>query len=275
LSKTNALNGTELAAELVALQPAVIIAGSAPGAVAARDATRAIPIAMASVQNPMALGLAASMARPGGNVTGFWAEGYDSLIGKRLELFKDAVPGASGLAVFVDPTDASDVSTVKALPAAARYSKREPARHNVRIKFEIVKAWLDEAVKDILSPLEIDEFPFLDVARDLQKIVLPSVRKRSVENGRSSRTASIARPKHSRMVCKLRPASRNALTKGSSMRSRKLTSRADFCATLTILRRQILTTTGASVTALSTVFIACQQLVCCNECRTWPLLLFS
>jgi putative tryptophan/tyrosine transport system substrate-binding protein len=109
-----------LAAELVALQPAVIIAGSAPGAVAAHDATRAIPIVMASVQDPMALGLAASMARPGGNVTGFWAEGDDSLIGKRLELFKDAVPGASRLAVFVDPTDASDVSTVKALPAAAR-----------------------------------------------------------------------------------------------------------------------------------------------------------
>jgi putative ABC transport system substrate-binding protein len=109
-----------LAAELVALQPAVIIAGSAPGALAAREATRAIPIVIASVQDPMALGLAASMARPGGNVTGVWSEGDDSLIGKRLELFKDAVPGASRLAVFVDPTDASDVSTVKAVPAAAR-----------------------------------------------------------------------------------------------------------------------------------------------------------
>ena len=109
-----------LAAELVALQPAVIIAGSAPGALAAREATRAIPIVIASVQDPMALGLAASMARPGGNVTGVWSEGDDSLIGKRLELFKDAVPSASRLAVFVDPTDASDVSTVKAVPAAAR-----------------------------------------------------------------------------------------------------------------------------------------------------------
>jgi putative tryptophan/tyrosine transport system substrate-binding protein len=109
-----------LAAELVALQPAVIIAGSAPGALAAREATRVIPIVIASVQDPMALGLAASMARPGGNLTGVWSEGDDSLIGKRLELFKDAVPGASRLAVFVDPTDASDVSTVKAVPAAAR-----------------------------------------------------------------------------------------------------------------------------------------------------------
>jgi putative tryptophan/tyrosine transport system substrate-binding protein len=109
-----------LAAELAALQPAVIIAGSAQGALAARNATRTIPIVIASVQDPMALGLAISMARPGGNVTGFWSEGDESLIGKRLELLKDAVPGTSRLGVFVDPSDASDVSTVKALPAAAR-----------------------------------------------------------------------------------------------------------------------------------------------------------
>ena len=56
-----------LAAELAALQPAVIVAGSAPGALAARNATRTIPIVIASVQDPMALGLAVSMARPGGN----------------------------------------------------------------------------------------------------------------------------------------------------------------------------------------------------------------
>jgi putative tryptophan/tyrosine transport system substrate-binding protein len=109
-----------LAAELVALQPAVIIAGSAPAAVATREATETIPIVTATVQDPMALGLAASMARPGGNVTGLWSEGDDSLIGKRLELLKDAVPSASRVAVFVDPSDASDVSTLKALPAAAR-----------------------------------------------------------------------------------------------------------------------------------------------------------
>jgi putative tryptophan/tyrosine transport system substrate-binding protein len=125
-----------LAAELVALQPAVIIAGSAPAALAAREATRAIPIVIASVQDPMALGLAASMARPGGNVTGIWSEGDDSLIGKRLELFKDAVPGASRLAVFVDRADASDVSTVKAVPAAARLAAR-PSRHRsaLRVRF--------------------------------------------------------------------------------------------------------------------------------------------
>jgi putative tryptophan/tyrosine transport system substrate-binding protein len=60
-----------LAAELVALKPAVIVAGSPAAAVAAHWATRSIPIVVSSTQDPTALGLAASMARPGGNVTGF------------------------------------------------------------------------------------------------------------------------------------------------------------------------------------------------------------
>jgi putative tryptophan/tyrosine transport system substrate-binding protein len=109
-----------LAAELAALKPALIIAGSAPAVVAAGKVTRTIPIVMASAQDPVALGLAASMARPGGNVTGFWAEGDDTLIGKRLELLKDAVPGMSRLGVLVDPNDPSDVTTLKVLPAVAR-----------------------------------------------------------------------------------------------------------------------------------------------------------
>src|SRR2546430_1924597 len=79
------------------LPPGGLVARSAPGALAARNATGTTPIGIASVQAPVALGLAVSMARPGGNVTGFWAEGDDSLIGKRLELLKDAVPGTSRL----------------------------------------------------------------------------------------------------------------------------------------------------------------------------------
>ena len=60
-----------LAAELVALNPAAIVAGSPPAALAARNATRTIPIVMNSSENPISIGLAASSAHPGGNVTGF------------------------------------------------------------------------------------------------------------------------------------------------------------------------------------------------------------
>jgi putative ABC transport system substrate-binding protein len=167
-----------LAAELVALQPAVIIAGSAPGAVAAHNATRAIPIVMAGVQDPMALRLAASMARPGGNVTGFWAEGDDSLIGKRLELFKDAVPGASRLAVFVDPTDASDVSTVKAVPAAARALALD--LRVIEVRTADFDAAFAAAARELAQGLYVSQTPFFfarrtEIAALAVRARLPSV----------------------------------------------------------------------------------------------------
>src|SRR2546430_3367680 len=153
-----------LAAELAALQPAVIVAGSAPGALAARNATRTILIVIVSVQDPMALGLAVSMARPGGNVTGFWAEGDDSLIGKRLELLKDAVPGTSRLGVFVDPSDASDISTVKALPAAARALSLELRVIEVRSADEFEAAFAI-AAREGVQGLYVSQNPFFFARR--------------------------------------------------------------------------------------------------------------
>jgi putative ABC transport system substrate-binding protein len=149
----------DLVAELVALKPAVIIAASTPAALAARNATRTIPILTSSVQDPMALGLAVSMARPGGNVTGFWVEGDESLIGKRLELLKDAMPGISRLGVIVDPGDASDIITVKALPAAARTLGLELRVIEVRsaAEFEAVFA---AAAREGLQGLYISQTPF-------------------------------------------------------------------------------------------------------------------
>jgi putative ABC transport system substrate-binding protein len=146
-------------AELVALKPAVVIAASTPAALAARNATRTIPILTSSVQDPMALGLAVSMARPGGNVTGFWVEGDESLIGKRLELLKDAMPGISRLGVIVDPGDASDIITVKALPAAARTLGLELRVIEVRsaAEFEAVFA---AAAREGLQGLYISQTPF-------------------------------------------------------------------------------------------------------------------
>jgi putative tryptophan/tyrosine transport system substrate-binding protein len=110
----------DLAAELVALKPAVIVTGSTPGALSARGATRTIPILVTQNQDPMALGLAVSMARPGGNVTGFWSEGDESLIGKRLELLKEAVPGTAKVGFLVNPDDVTDSGALTSLPGAAR-----------------------------------------------------------------------------------------------------------------------------------------------------------
>jgi putative ABC transport system substrate-binding protein len=92
----------DLAAELVRLQVAVIVAGGSAATRAAQQATRTIPIVMASSGNPVGLGFVASLARPGGNITGmsnFVAE----LPGKQLEILKEAVPRSTRVAVLTNP----------------------------------------------------------------------------------------------------------------------------------------------------------------------------
>jgi len=109
-----------LAAELVALKPDVLFAGAKSGAVAAQGATRTIPIVIISPENPVAFGLASSIARPGGNVTGMWMLGDDALVGKRLEFLQLAVPGMSRVGMLYNPDDPTDALQIARLPAVAR-----------------------------------------------------------------------------------------------------------------------------------------------------------
>jgi putative ABC transport system substrate-binding protein len=92
----------DLAAELVRLKlDLIVVAGTGP-ALAAKRATTTIPIVMASAGDPVAVGLVASLARPGGNVTGFSALATD-LNTKRLEVLKDAVPKLSRVGLLIPP----------------------------------------------------------------------------------------------------------------------------------------------------------------------------
>jgi putative ABC transport system substrate-binding protein len=93
-----------LATELVGLDPVVIVTTGTPGTRAAMQATKTIPIVMASSADPVRGGLVASLARPGGNVTGFTILGPE-LEGKRLELFKRVVPRLSRVAVLWNPAN--------------------------------------------------------------------------------------------------------------------------------------------------------------------------
>jgi ABC-type uncharacterized transport system substrate-binding protein len=108
-----------LAQELVALKPDVLVAGGKPSFLAAQTATRTIPIVIITVDDPVALGLAQSIARPSGNITGTWFD-YDALVGKRLEFLQLAVPGLARVGLIVNPDDPADALTMLRLPTATR-----------------------------------------------------------------------------------------------------------------------------------------------------------
>jgi putative tryptophan/tyrosine transport system substrate-binding protein len=94
-----------LAAELVRLQVDVLLVGPTPAALAAKDATTTIPIVMAGVGDPVGSGLVASLARPGGHVTGLSVL-QPEVVGKQLEFLKAVLPTVSRVAVLWNPANA-------------------------------------------------------------------------------------------------------------------------------------------------------------------------
>jgi putative ABC transport system substrate-binding protein len=108
-----------LAAELVRSKVDAIVTGGTPQLLAAKDATRTIPIVMAFAGDPVGQGFVASLARPGGNITGLSAVAPE-LSGKRLELLKETVPYLSRAAVLWNPADPGIKINFDATVAAAR-----------------------------------------------------------------------------------------------------------------------------------------------------------
>jgi putative tryptophan/tyrosine transport system substrate-binding protein len=92
-----------LAAELVALKPDLIVGPSPQVAVALKSATATIPIVFVAVFDPVALGLVQSLSRPGGNITGNATYAPGDWIAKRTEILRELVPGASKIALLVNP----------------------------------------------------------------------------------------------------------------------------------------------------------------------------
>jgi putative ABC transport system substrate-binding protein len=94
-----------LAKELIALQPDVVVAATTLPTAALRQQTRTLPIVFASVADPVGEGFVASLARPGGNITGFISE-EASLVGKELELLKEIAPRLTKVAIMFNPDTA-------------------------------------------------------------------------------------------------------------------------------------------------------------------------
>ena len=106
----------DLAAELVKLKVDIIVAPTTAGAQAAQRATRTIPIVMGFVSDPVALGLVANVARPGGNITGLGVP-TPEIAGKRLQLLREVAPTVARIAVLSDPRQFADL---RGTEAAAR-----------------------------------------------------------------------------------------------------------------------------------------------------------
>src|SRR5262244_2170042 len=116
---TNADDLRRHAADLAALAPDVLVAASGTATVAPLlEATRTVPIVFVVVVDPVGAGFVASLARPGGNATGFTIYEY-GLSGKWLELLKQIAPGVTRAAVLRDPTIASGIGQFAAIQAVA------------------------------------------------------------------------------------------------------------------------------------------------------------
>jgi len=109
----------DLAAELVRLKVDVIFASSTPAAVAAKRATTTIPIVIGRVADPVESGIVASLARPGGNITGWTHQGLELRV-KYLDFLKEAVPGATRIGVLWNPANPIHGPSLKTIEAAAQ-----------------------------------------------------------------------------------------------------------------------------------------------------------
>lgn len=134
-----------LAADLVARKVDLIVAGSPPTALAAKAATSTIPIVFRGGADPVADGLVATLARPGGNLTGVATAAADDLAGKRLELLAELVPRARVIVLLVNPS----------LPAADRvvHSVQDAARVG-GLQLHVLKAHTDSEIEAAFVALD-------------------------------------------------------------------------------------------------------------------------
>jgi putative ABC transport system substrate-binding protein len=157
----------DLAAELVQLKADVILAPGTPPSQAVKRATTDIPVVFWAVADPVEAGLVASLAQPGGNVTGLTTLAPEQSV-KRLALLTEAVPGVSQVAVLWNPADRYAALEVRVMEAAARGLGVQLQSLEVRSPDEFERAF-EAAAREGAGALSILATPF--IAQNLRRIV--------------------------------------------------------------------------------------------------------
>jgi putative ABC transport system substrate-binding protein len=174
----NPIRFPEIAAELVRRRVDVILAGSSPGALAAKNAAGTIPVVMVTTGDPVGDGLVASLARPGGNLTGMTALSQ-GLSAKRLELLKEAVPGVTRVAVLTNPASPNTGPFVKESAAVAQA---------LRVQLQLVEAHDPSEFETAFATMASKHAAGLMVLADVTFI---THRKRIVELAAMSRIPAV------------------------------------------------------------------------------------
>jgi putative ABC transport system substrate-binding protein len=153
---------TELAAEFARLKVDLIVAATTPAVIAAKQATSVIPIVITTANDPVGTGLVASLARPGGNVTGLSNQMADTAA-KRLELLREVVPGLRRLAILGNAGNPGAVLDTREAQAAASAVGLEATTFEIRRAEEI--APLFEALKGRTDALYVTSDPLMNTNR--------------------------------------------------------------------------------------------------------------
>ena len=135
----NAEAARAYAAELLALTPDIILASGTQGTIALKQLTRTVPIVFARVADPVGTGIVDSLARPGGNITGFMVFEF-SIGGKYLDLLREIAPHTTRVAVFRDDTNTASVAIFSVIQAMATSVGLQVRPVNVRNSDEIASA---------------------------------------------------------------------------------------------------------------------------------------
>jgi putative tryptophan/tyrosine transport system substrate-binding protein len=152
----------EFATELVRLKVDVIVTSGTPIILAAKRATTIVPIVFAAAADPLGGGLVASLARPGGNVTGLSLQSSD-LVGKRLDLLREVVPRLNRLAVIASAGSPAAMLEMGEVQTAARTLGVEPATFEIRQTEDFAVAF--EKMKSHAQGLYVATDPFMTAHR--------------------------------------------------------------------------------------------------------------